>query len=554
MNKMSSTALVTTKEPQKGRHVLRAAWEAIVCFIADTLHAFLCLPDVLSDTRRSLRPLGAKQVLVIVLANLLVVTAFGGYLLLRLPDAANTFFGSALPLCFCVLVPLCCFAWSCRGDGVFALTVCVLIVLGTVLRVMLAASSQQYNVTAKGLLITNLLSMFGGLVGFVFFCALLRMRTSNAAALLCLLSVGCYLLLCLFGSSPNGAQAKAWLVFGNADNGISFQLTEVGKLLGAASMALALNDRDRSGLGRVCTSFAILAGHALFLALLGEFGTLLVLIVAYLCLAVVFLPSAAELKRSALLKFIGAVLAAALVVLIFSAACLCASNGSKVAVLKEIRTADSAKATATADTDAGDAASIDEKISAACQADKERAQILNPLVNRFGNEIWKISCRFLAMRSHYKGLSDEQLIALGVNNWQLKKNNMGAATGGWFGKDGQLDGFAMSVAESDYVFAWLCRSMGGIAAIGVLLLFLTLLVRGNRRLGAMHDRAEMALAYSCLYSLIGQSFICMAANLNLLPAVGLPMAFLSEGKANSVMCFVMVFVLLYAGRKEVSDT
>ena len=546
MNKMSSTALVTTKEPQKGRHVLRAAWEAIFCFIADTLHAFLCLPDVLSDTRRSLRPLGAKQVLVIVLANLLVVTAFGGYLLLRLPDAANTFFACSLPLCFFVLVPLCCFASSCRGDGVFALTVCVLIVLGTVLRVMLAASSQQYNVTAKGLLITNLLSMFGGLLGLVFFCAVLRMRTSNAAALLCLLSVGCYLLLCLFGSSPNGAQAKAWLVFGNADNGISFQLTEAGKLLGVASMALALNDRDRSGLGRVCTSFAILAGHALFLALLGEFGTLLVLILTYLCLLVIFLPSAAELKRSSLLKVIGAVLAAALVVAIFSVACLRASNGSKVAVLKQIRTADSAQATA----DAGDAVTIDEKIAAACQADKERAQTLNPLVNRFGNEVWKITCRFLAMHSNYKGLSDEQLIALGVNNWQLRKNNMGAATGGWFGKDGQLDSFAMSVAESDYAFAWACRSIGGVGAIVVLLLFLMLLVRGNRRLGAMQDRAEMAVAYSFLHAIVCQAFICMAANLNLLPAVGLPMAFLSEGKANSIICFVMVLFLLYAGRKE----
>lgn len=546
MNKMSSTALVTTKEPQKGRHVLRAAWEAIFCFIADTLHAFLCLPDVLSDTRRSLRPLGAKQVLVIVLANLLVVTAFGGYLLLRLPDAANTFFACSLPLCFFVLVPLCCFASSCRGDGVFALTVCVLIVLGTVLRVMLAASSQQYNVTAKGLLITNLLSMFGGVLGFVFFCALLRMRTSNAAALLCLLSVVCYLLLCLFGSSPNGAQAKAWLVFGNADSGISFQLTEVGKLLGAASMALALNDRDRSGLGRVCTSFAILAGHALFLALLGEFGTLLVLILTYFCLLVIFLPSAAELKRSSLLKVIGAVLAAALVVAIFSVACLRASNGSKVAVLKQIRTADSAQATA----DAGDAVTIDEKIAAACQADKQRAKTLNPLVNRFGNEVWKITCRFLAMHSNYKGLSDEQLIALGVNNWQLRKNNMGAATGGWFGKDGQLDSFAMSVAESDYAFAWACRSIGGVGAIVVLLLFLMLLVRGNRRLGAMQDRAEMAVAYSFLHAIVCQAFICMAANLNLLPAVGLPMAFLSEGKANSVICFVMVLFLLYAGRKE----
>lgn len=546
MNKMSSTALVTTKEPPKGRHVLRAAWEAIFCFIADTLHAFLCLPDVLLDTRRSLRPLGAKQVLVIVLANLLVVTAFGGYLLLRLPVAANTYFAISLPLCFFVLVPLCCFASSCRGDGVFALTVCVLIVLGTVLRVMLAASSQQYNVTAKGLLITNLLSMFGGLVGFVFFCALLRMRTSNAAALLCLLSAVCYLLLCLFGSSPNGAQAKAWLVFGNADSGISFQLTEVGKLLGAASMALALNDRDRSGLGRVCTSFAILAGHALFLALLGEFGTLLVLILTYLCLLVIFLPSAAELKRSSLLKVIGAVLAAALVVAIFSVVACLRANGSKVAVLKQIRTADSAQATA----DAGDAVTIDEKIAAACQADKERAKTLNPLVNRFGNEVWKITCRFLAMHSNYKGLSDEQLIALGVNNWQLRKNNMGAATGGWFGKDGQLDSFAMSVAESDYAFAWACRSIGGVGAIVVLLLFLMLLVRGNRRLGAMQDRAEMAVAYSFLHAIVCQAFICMAANLNLLPAVGLPMAFLSEGKANSVICFVMVLFLLYAGRKE----
>lgn len=544
MNKMSSTALVTTKEPQKGRHVLRAAWEAIFCFIADTLHAFLCLPDVLLDTRRSLRPLGAKQVLVIVLANLLVVTAFGGYLLLRLPDAAaaNTYFTCSAPLCFFVLVPLCCFASSCRGDVVFSMTVCVLIVLGTVLRVMLAASSQQYNVTAKGLLITNLLSMFGGVLGFVFFCAILRMRTSNAAALLCLLSVGCYLLLCLFGSSPNGAQAKAWLVFGNADSGISFQLTEVGKLLGAASMALALNDRDRSGLGRVCTSFAILAGHALFLALLGEFGTLLVLIVTYLCLLVIFLPSAAELKRSSLLKMLGAVLAILVCVVVFSAVCLEASNGAKVAVIREVSTADPA-----AD---GDTRTIDEKIAAACAQDQEAAKTLNPLVNRFGNEVWKITCRFLAMRSNYKGLSDEQLIALGVNNWQLRKNNMGAATGGWFGKDGQLDSFAMSVAESDYAFSWACRSIGGVGAIVVLLLFLMLLVRGNRRLGAMQDRAEMAVAYSFLHAIVCQAFICMAANLNLLPAVGLPMAFLSEGKANSVICFVMVLFLLYAGRKE----
>ena len=542
MNKMSSTALVTTKEPQKGRHVLRAAWEAVFCFIADTLHAFLCLPGVLSDTRRSLRPLGAKQVLVIVLANLLVVTAFGGYLLLRLPDAANTFFACSLPLCFFVLVPLCSFASSCRGDVVFSMTVCVLIVLGTVLRVMLAASSQQYNVTAKGLLITNVLSMFGGLVGFVFLCAILRMRTSNAAALLCLLSVACYLLLCLFGSSPNGAQAKAWLVFGNADSGISFQLTEVGKFLGAASMALALNDRDRSGLGRVCTSFAILAGHALFLALLGEFGTLLVLIVTYLCLLVIFLPSAAELKRSSLLKMLGAVLAILVCVVVFSAVCLEASNGAKVAVIREVSTADPA-----AD---GDTRTIDEKIAAACQADKARANKLNPLVNRFGNEVWKITCRFLAMRSNYKGLSDEQLIALGVNNWQLRKNNMGAATGGWFGKDGQLDSFAMSVAESDYAFSWACRSIGGVGAIVVLLLFLMLLVRGNRRLGAMQDRAEMAVAYSFLHAIVCQAFICMAANLNLLPAVGLPMAFLSEGKANSIICFVMVLFLLYAGRKE----
>lgn len=154
------------------------------------------------------------------------------------------------------------------------------------------------------------------------------------------------------------------------------------------------------------------------------------------------------------------------------------------------------------------------------------------------------------MHSNYKGLSDEQLIALGVNNWQLRKNNMGAATGGWFGKDGQLDSFAMSVAESDYAFSWACRSIGGVGAIVVLLLFLMLLVRGNRRLGAMQDRAEMAVAYSFLHAIVCQAFICMAANLNLLPAVGLPMAFLSEGKANSVICFVMVLFLLYAGRKE----
>ena len=538
MNKMSSTALVTTKEPQKGRHVLRAAWEAIFCFIADTLHAFLCLPDVLSDMRRrSLRPLGAKQVLEAVFVELLIVVAFGLYLLLRLPAAADLYFSIMMPAAVFVLIAFALFVQSCGGDVTFGLIISVLIVLGIVLQLMLTAYSAYAGATSpQRFLVINCVSLITGLLALLFFQCVLRMRAIHAAAFLSVLTAASYLILLVFGSAPAGTNARAWLRIGP----FSFQLTEIAKVLAAAAMALVISDTDRSGKARLLLSFAILAANGVFLAALGELGTLLVLMLVYVCLAFVFCPDRTELKRASLLKMLGAVLAILVCVVVFSAVCLEASNGAKVAVIREVSTADPA-----AD---GDTRTIDEKIAAACAQDKEAAKTCGPLINRVGNEVWKVCRRVLAMKNT-EGLTDEQMLSLGVDNYQIRRNNMAAASGGWFGSKYEMDRYTMVVAESDYVFAFVLRALGGVGGIAVLLMTLALLVCGNKRLGVVASRAEMAVGYAFLYALVGQMLICIAANIGLLPTVGLPMAFLSRGNANSIISYLLVLFILYAGRR-----
>ena len=81
------------------------------------------------------------------------------------------------------------------------------------------------------------------------------------------------------------------------------------------------------------------------------------------------------------------------------------------------------------------------------------------------------------------------------------------------------------------------------------MLLLLVLDVADKRLGAVASRAEMAVGYAFLYALVGQMLICIAANIGLLPTVGLPMAFLSRGNANSIISYLLVLFILYAGRR-----
>ena len=292
-----STALVAA-EGKTDRRVLRTSREAVRLFIADMVHAVRCAPEELSAVRRSLHPLRAKQVLEAVFAELLLMAAFGLYLLVRLPAAADLYFSIMMPAAIFVLIAFALFVQSCGGDVTFGLIISVLIVLGIVLQLMLTAYSAYAGATSpQRFLVINCVSLITGLLALLFFLCVLRMRAIHAAAFLSVLTAVCYLILFVFGSAPAGTNARVWLRIGP----LSLQLTEIAKVLAAAAMALVISDTDRSGKARLLLSFAILAANGVFLAALGELGTLLVLVLVYVCLVFVFCPDRTELKRASLL-------------------------------------------------------------------------------------------------------------------------------------------------------------------------------------------------------------------------------------------------------------
>lgn len=110
----------------------------------------------------------------------------------------------------------------------------------------------------------------------------------------------------------------------------------------------------------------------------------------------------------------------------------------------------------------------------------------------------------------------------------------GGLTGLGFGRSRQKYLY-LPEEHNDYIFAIVCEELGFIGAIGILILFAMLILRGYWIAMHARDRFSMLLAAGLTTLLALQVFLNVAVVTNLLPSTGISLPFFSSGGTALIM-------------------
>lgn len=159
--------------------------------------------------------------------------------------------------------------------------------------------------------------------------------------------------------------------------------------------------------------------------------------------------------------------------------------------------------------------------------------------------IYMVSAEYRMKRilSFFSGSSD----AGGQANYQLWQGIIGFGNGGIFGLGpGQSRQRELFLPESygDFVFSIVGEEYGLIGTLFVLLLFLTILLRGMKIAKSARDDFGRYLAIGITTSITLFALINAGVTLGILPTTGLPMPFMSYGGSAMLFSSVAVGVLL----------
>ncbi len=102
---------------------------------------------------------------------------------------------------------------------------------------------------------------------------------------------------------------------------------------------------------------------------------------------------------------------------------------------------------------------------------------------------------------------------------------------------------------TDFIFAILCEELGFIGGTGVIILFITLTVRGFRIAFAASDRFSFLLATGLISWLALQALINIMVVVGLIPTTGIPLPFISYGGTSTIINLFAAGVLLKISAK-----
>lgn len=104
---------------------------------------------------------------------------------------------------------------------------------------------------------------------------------------------------------------------------------------------------------------------------------------------------------------------------------------------------------------------------------------------------------------------------------------------------------------TDFIFAIIGEELGFVGAVTVVALFLAFIVRGIKVARSAPDLFGMLLSVGVIAWISVQAFVNMGVVLNLVPATGLPLPFLSYGRSSLLSISVGIGVLLSVSRQRI---
>jgi cell division protein FtsW len=158
-----------------------------------------------------------------------------------------------------------------------------------------------------------------------------------------------------------------------------------------------------------------------------------------------------------------------------------------------------------------------------------------------------------ALLPHVAARIDRFIAPQSGDTFQIDKALASIMRGGWFGQ-GPGEGIAKRMipdAHTDFIFAVAAEEFGVLACTGLVLVFAVIVLRGFSRSAKAED-PFIRLASAGLVVLFGvQSAINMAVNLNLLPAKGMTLPFISYGGSSLIATAFGMGLLLALTRRRV---
>ena len=301
----------------------------------------------------------------------------------------------------------------------------------------------------------------------------------NMCRILFLISSGISLLTLALGAGVGGV--RNWIRIG----GLSIQTTELTKLMYIFLAAGLLGTVDLPSGKRLRAFYLVSIVQSAFLALQGEFGTLLLIILVFFAFLFLFVPD-----TSLFIKTVAA----------FAGCILC--GGFALWQLEHLA--------------------------------KTHARLAgNRLIMAGLSAYSKLANRFI-----YWKHPEKDPLGLG---YQLLKARESIMLGGWFGTASVTD---LPVKTSDLVYPALIQRCGMIFALLVFFIFVLLWLEGMRLFVRKSDRFHQMVAAGIVIMLFVQTIIIIAGSTGLCPLTGITLPFISKGGSSLLISFVMTGILI----------